>query len=141
MNETLYKTLHPFSKVQTDDEGISVMSAHWPNNFMLQNEDVTGLELSLHSYATLINRDIYNVATMTDANMIELIRNMSALASLMYVYNNDTRLLGGHGDVDILKLRNALIWTADALQRHVVSTHGGSRVASSTTLQGLLSQL
>ena len=52
MNERLQKTLVPFTKTATDRESVAVMSARWPNNFMLRNKKVTGLESALQTYAT-----------------------------------------------------------------------------------------
>ena len=88
---------------------------------MLQNrEDTAGLELSLQATARRIDDKIYTAGALTREEKMNLVRDMSILAEVMDVYNGDTRLLGGHGDVDINALKNALIGTADALQADLV---------------------
>ena len=126
--ETCTRLLHnAFENFIRDDNGrdrddIEFMCENWPNNFMLQNtKDTTSLELSLQSTATRIDNKVYTAATLTRDEKINLIRDMSILAHLMDVYNGDTRLLGGHGDVDINALKKALIGTAAALQANSVN--------------------
>ena len=106
----------------TDRDAIEFMCENWPNNFMLQNrEDTAGLELSLQATARRIDDKIYTAAALTRDEKMNLMRDMSILAHLMDVYNGDTRLLGGHGDVDINALKKALIGTAAALQANIVN--------------------
>ena len=126
--ETCTRLLHnAFENFVRDDNGtdrdaIEFMCENWPNNFMLQNtKDTTSLELSLQSTATRIDNQVYTAATLTRDEKINLIRDMSILVHLMDVYNGDTRLLGGHGDVDINALKKALLGTADALQANIVN--------------------
>ena len=126
--ETCTRLLHnAFENFIRDDNGrdrddIEFMCENWPNNFMLQNtKDTTSLELSLQSTATRIDNKVYTAATLTRDEKINLIRDMSILVHLMDVYNGDTRLLGGHGDVDINALKKALIGTAAALQANIVN--------------------
>ena len=126
--ETCTRLLHnAFENFIRDDNGrdrddIEFMCENWPNNFMLQNtKDTTSLELSLQSTATRIDNQVYTAATLTRDEKINLIRDMSILVHLMDVYNGDTRLLGGHGDVDINALKKALLGTADALQANIVN--------------------
>jgi hypothetical protein len=105
----------------TDREAIEFMCENWPENFMLQKrEDTAGLELSLQATARRIDDKIYGVAALTRDEKMNLMRDLSVLAEVMDVYNGDTRLLGGHGDVDINALKNAMIGTADALQADIV---------------------
>ena len=104
-----------------DRDVIEFMCENWPNNFMLQNrEDTAGLELSLQATARRIDDKIYTAGALTREEKMNLVRDMSILAEVMDVYNGDNRLLGGHGDVDINALKNALIGTADALQADIV---------------------
>ncbi len=104
-----------------DRDAIEFMCENWPNNFMLQKrEDTAGLELSLQATARRIDDKIYTAQILTREEKMNLVRDMSILAEVMDVYNGDTRLLGGHGDVDINALKNALIGTADALQADII---------------------
>ncbi len=105
----------------TDRDAIEFMCENWPNNFMLQKrEDTAGLELSLQATARRIDDKIYTAQILTRDEKMNLVWDMSILAEVMDVYNGDTRLLGGHGDVDINTLKNALVGTADALQADIV---------------------
>jgi len=126
--ETCTRLLHnAFEKIirhdkGTDRDAIEFVCDNWPNNFMLQNtKDTTSLELSLQSTAARVDNKIYIAGTLTREEKMKLMRDMSILAEVMDVYNGDTRLLGGHGDVDINALKNALIGTADALQADIVN--------------------
>ncbi len=139
--DELYKALEKFNKNGTDNEAISFMKDHWPHNIMLHNKkDVTELERMMQTSATSINDKIYTVQTMTVDRLIHLIRKMTVLSNLIYLYMTQSNLLGDC-DVDLVGVKNALIWTADAMQNHIVRTHAGASVSSSSSrLSSLLSQ-
>jgi hypothetical protein len=53
---------------------------------------------------------------------MELISYMCQLSVLLYVYNNQVFLLESRYDATKDDLKNALLWTADALETDIIVT-------------------
>lgn len=59
---------------------------------------------------------------MQDLYKMELISYMCQLSVLLYVYNNQVFLLESRYDATKDDLKNALLWTADALETDIIVT-------------------
>ena len=88
---------------------------------MLQQVNpTTTIEATLKDSAERINTHLYNLQTISDKDLMELISYMRQLSLLLYVYGNQTRLLQILHHIDLLDFRNTILWTSDILERHLI---------------------
>ena len=121
LKSRLAELLLAYSKSEDDTYYIKDFAESWPGNFILQNvATTTPLETVLQSTAGKIDLSIYNVGRFPDSILIDLISNMRVLHFLLFIYNNETNLMERYCNQNRADFRNAILWTSDILERHLI---------------------
>ena len=124
LNDQLLNILTPYAFNGTDREGITYLSSHWPNNFMLHHLKTTHpLETMIPGEVEFVDKHIYSLSKLTVEMKIDLIRSMICLSKLLSLYNTNTRLLQELHKVDLIELKNGLYWTAEALKKDIARSY------------------
>jgi hypothetical protein len=120
------KKLRSFIKTYDDRTNVNQFIDTWPGNFMLQEvTPTTTIEATLKESARRVNENLYYLHKISDKDLMTLISDMRQLQLLLYVYNNQTRLLQSHHHINdnLRDFRNTILWTSDIMERHIIAKY------------------
>ena len=88
-----------------------------------QVQPTTTIEATLKDTAKRINTLLENLQNILDTDLMELISYMRQLSLILYVYSSQTRLLQSHLHMELIDLRNTILWTSDMMERHIIAKY------------------
>ncbi len=121
-----FETLKSFIKTYEDGTNVNQFIGTWPGNFMLQEvTPTTTIEATMKHKAQKIDESLYILHNISDKDLMTLISDMRQLQLLLYVYNNQTRLLQSHHHINdnLRDFRNTILWTSDIIERHIIAKY------------------
>jgi hypothetical protein len=120
-----FEKLKSFIKTHDDGRNVDQFIRTWPGNFMLQQQvqPTTTIEATLKDTAKRINTLLENLQNILDTDLMELISYMRQLSLILYVYSSQTRLLQSHLHMELIDLRNTILWTSDMMERHIIAKY------------------